>query len=64
MHWRLLFCDFVSVKGKNKYGHVLVVLVLVLDIFLNSIIGLTPYIDNYNRTCILAERLISSYTSF
>lgn len=49
MNWRLLFCDFVTENGK-KHRHAIVVVVLVFDIILNSIIGLTPYVDNYNRT--------------
>lgn len=48
MNWRLLFSDFVTENGK-KHRHVIIVVVLFLDIALNSIIGLTPYIDNYNR---------------
>jgi len=49
MNWRLLFCDVVIENG-TKHRHVIVVVVLLFDIVLNSIIGLTPYIDNYNRT--------------
>jgi hypothetical protein len=41
INWRLLFCDFVTENGK-KHRHILVVVVLLLDIILNSIIGLTP----------------------
>ena len=48
MNWRLLFCDFVTENGK-KHRHAIVVVLLVLDILLNCIIGLTPYVDNYNR---------------
>ena len=48
MNWRLLFSDFVNGNGK-KHRHVVIVIVLFLDIALNSIIGLTPYVDNYNR---------------
>ena len=48
MNWKLLFSDFVTEDGK-KHRHAIVVLVLVLDIVLNCIIGLTPYVDNYNR---------------
>jgi membrane associated rhomboid family serine protease len=53
MNWRLLFSDFVTENGK-KHRHVVVVIVLLLDIALNSIIGLTPYVDNYNRKCTMA----------
>lgn len=48
MNWRLLFCDVVIENG-TKQRHAIVVVVLLFDIVLNSIIGLTPYIDNYNR---------------
>ena len=48
MNWRLLFCDFVTENGK-KHRHAIVVFVLLLDILLNCVIGLTPYIDNYSR---------------
>ena len=48
MNWRLLFSEFVIEDGK-KHRHVMVVIVLLMDIILNSIIGLTPYVDNYNR---------------
>jgi membrane associated rhomboid family serine protease len=48
MNWKLLFSDFVTEHGK-KHRHALVVIVLVLDIALNLIIGLTPYVDNFTR---------------
>ena len=48
MNWSLLFSDFVTENGK-KHRHAIVVLVLILDIALNTIIGLTPYVDNFNR---------------
>jgi len=50
MNWKLLFCDFVTENGK-KQSHIAVVLILVFDIALNSIIGLTPYVDNFTRKC-------------
>jgi hypothetical protein len=49
MNWNLLFCDFVTENGK-KHRHILVVVVLLVDIALNCIIGLTPYVDNFTRT--------------
>lgn len=55
MNWKLLFSDIVSETGK-KHRHAMVVVVLVLDILLNSIIGLTPYVDNYNRKFIESPR--------
>jgi membrane associated rhomboid family serine protease len=48
MNWKLLFCDFVTENGK-RHRHAMVVLFLLLDIVLNSIIGLTPYVDNFTR---------------
>jgi membrane associated rhomboid family serine protease len=48
MNWKLLFCDFVTENGK-KQSHIMVVAILVFDIVLNSIIGLTPFVDNFTR---------------
>jgi membrane associated rhomboid family serine protease len=48
LNWNLLFCDFVTENGK-KHHHARVVLFLLMDIILNSIIGLTPYVDNFTR---------------
>ena len=39
MNWKLLFCDFVTENGK-RHRHAMVVVFLLLDIVLNSIIGL------------------------
>lgn len=51
MNWKLLFSDFVNEKDK-KHKHAMVVVALLLDILLNSIIGLTPYVDNFTRKLI------------
>lgn len=40
MNWNLLFCDFVTENGK-KHRHTVVFVVLIMDIALNSIIGMT-----------------------
>eukprot|EP00980_Cylindrotheca_fusiformis_P013505 scaffold3450_cov114-Cylindrotheca_fusiformis.AAC.10 len=48
MNWKLLFSDFVSENGK-KHRHAMVVVFLLLDIALNCIIGLTPYVDNFTH---------------
>jgi membrane associated rhomboid family serine protease len=48
MNWKLLFCDFVTENG-IKHRHVMVVVALLFDIVLNSIIGLTPFVDNFTR---------------
>ncbi len=43
---KLLFSDFIN-KGRSKRQHLYVILVLVLDVFLNMLMGLTPYTDNF-----------------
>mmetsp|Transcript_951 Transcript_951/g.1658 ORF Transcript_951/g.1658 Transcript_951/m.1658 type:complete len:500 (-) Transcript_951:126-1625(-) len=43
---KLLFSDFIN-KGRSRRHHAFVVLVLVIDIFLNLLMGLTPYTDNF-----------------
>ena len=48
MNWKLLFCDFVTENG-TKHRHAMVVVFLLMDIALNCIIGLTPYVDNFTR---------------
>ena len=50
MNWKHLFSDFVTENGKRN-SHLLVVVFLILDIALNCLIGLTPYVDNFTRTC-------------
>ena len=48
MNWKHLFSDFVKEDGKRT-RHVLVVVCLFLDIGLNCLIGLTPFVDNFTR---------------
>lgn len=48
MNWKHLFSDFVTENGRRN-NHLLVVAFLVLDILLNCLIGLTPYVDNFTR---------------
>mmetsp|Transcript_24977 Transcript_24977/g.58950 ORF Transcript_24977/g.58950 Transcript_24977/m.58950 type:complete len:580 (-) Transcript_24977:951-2690(-) len=48
MNWKHLFSDFVSENG-SRNNHLLVVVFLVLDIVLNCLIGLTPYVDNFTH---------------
>ena len=48
MNWSLLFSDFVTENGK-KHRHATVLVVLLFDIVLNCVIGLTPYVDNFSR---------------
>jgi membrane associated rhomboid family serine protease len=47
MNWGLLFNEFVN--GKNKYRHIYVLLVLLVDVIINCLIGLTPFVDNFTR---------------
>ena len=46
MNWKLLFCDFVTEHGEKR-SHIMVVAVLVLDMAVNIVLGLTPYVDNF-----------------
>ena len=48
MNWNLLFSEYVNENGK-RHKHVMVIFLLVLDIALSSIIGLTPYVDNFTH---------------
>jgi membrane associated rhomboid family serine protease len=48
MNWKLLFDGLLDENGK-KHQHTMVVVVLLFDIALNSIIGLTPYVDNFTH---------------
>jgi len=45
LNWSLLFNDFVN-KGTG-HRHTVVLLVLFLDIVVNSLVGLTPFVDNF-----------------
>lgn len=53
MNWALLFNSFVN--GDNRHRHTVVLLVLFMDIVLNSLIGLTPFVDNFARKCIIQK---------
>ncbi|KAL9184557.1 hypothetical protein ACHAXT_012527 [Thalassiosira profunda] len=48
MNWHLLFNEFVNERGA-RLSHAKVLLVLVLDIVVNCLIGLTPYVDNFTH---------------
>lgn len=48
MNWKHLFSDFVTENG-GRNNHLLVVVLLILDILLNCLIGLTPYVDNFTH---------------
>lgn len=47
MNWGLLFNKFVN--RKNNHVHVYVLLALLVDVFVNSLIGLTPFVDNFTH---------------
>ena len=47
MNWGLLFNDFVT--GDRVHHHTIILIVLLLDIFINSLVGLTPFVDNFTR---------------
>lgn len=48
MNWALLFNQFVNEKG-TRLSHARVLLVLAIDIVVNCLIGLTPFVDNFTH---------------
>jgi hypothetical protein len=48
MNWNLLFNQFVNEKG-TRLSHARVLVVLAIDIVLNCLIGLTPFVDNFTH---------------
>mmetsp|Transcript_10271 Transcript_10271/g.11796 ORF Transcript_10271/g.11796 Transcript_10271/m.11796 type:complete len:598 (+) Transcript_10271:147-1940(+) len=48
MNWKHLFSDFVGENGRRN-NHLIVVVFLIVDIALNCLIGLTPYVDNFTH---------------
>ena len=48
MNWNLLFNQFVNEKG-TRLSHARVLMVLFLDIVVNCLIGLTPFVDNFTH---------------
>ena len=48
MNWNLLFNEFVNERGA-RLSHARVLIVLFIDIVLNCLIGLTPFIDNFTH---------------
>jgi hypothetical protein len=48
IHWSLIFSETVNGSGKccKSFG---VGIALIIDILLNSLIGLTPFVDNFTR---------------
>ncbi len=61
MNWGLLFNDFVNNNDRNKHSNMYVLLVLVLDIFVNCLIGLTPFVDNFTRECFIHAQCFAYY---
>lgn len=50
VNWNLLFLKEDGDEGKDKtFKHAMVVLWLILDIVINCVIGLTPFVDNFNH---------------
>lgn len=48
MNWKLLFSSEVNIGGQFTH-HMMMVFWLILDIGLNCMIGLTPFVDNFNH---------------
>ncbi|KAL7548352.1 hypothetical protein ACHAWF_011640 [Thalassiosira exigua] len=48
MNWGLLFNEFVNERGA-RLSHARVLVILFLDIVLNCLIGLTPFVDNFTH---------------
>lgn len=48
MNWGLLFNEFVNERGA-RLSHAKVLIVLAVDIAVNCILGLTPFIDNFTH---------------
>jgi membrane associated rhomboid family serine protease len=60
MNWGLLFNQFVN--GKNKHRHIYILLALLVDVIINCLIGLTPFVDNFTREFDIGSR--DRHTSF
>jgi hypothetical protein len=48
MNWNLLFNEFVNERGA-RLSHARVLLVLFIDVVVNCLIGLTPFVDNFTH---------------
>ena len=48
MNWHLLFCDFIN-EGQKKRNHILLLVLLFLDVGANTMLGMTPFVDNFTR---------------
>jgi len=49
VNWNLLFIKDNEEGGGNQFRHVMVILWLVVDIIVNCLIGLTPFVDNFTH---------------
>jgi len=47
MNWNILFSDFVKKGSKNR--HKFILFFLLLDVVVNCVIGLVPFIDNFTH---------------
>jgi membrane associated rhomboid family serine protease len=56
LHWSLLFSNIVNGPG-GICRHFFVVAILFLDIAVNCLIGLTPFVDNWTRKCVCTPQL-------
>jgi len=59
MNWHLLFSDFVN-ESQKKRNHVIILVLLFLDIGGNSLLGMTPFVDNFTRKF---HEMVSVFTS-
>ena len=49
MTWNILFGKYLNKEETTQLNHAKVLAWLTLDIFVNCIIGLTPFVDNFTR---------------
>lgn len=49
VNWSLLFMKDPEDQDKNRFRHGMVILWLVVDIVINCLLGLTPFIDNFTH---------------
>jgi membrane associated rhomboid family serine protease len=49
LNWSLIFMKDGLDEGNSRFRHGMVVLWLILDIVINCVIGLTPFIDNFTH---------------
>lgn len=52
MNCHLLFSDFIN-EGQKKKSHLAILLLLLLDIAANTLLGMTPFVDNFTRKYIV-----------